>query len=67
MNVRFENKVGESDFMLHLLPGEAPDTDLQSYIDYQKLNSLTRTECFQLPNTEKRVEVTASTQLITLI
>ncbi|GFR34069.1 retrovirus-related Pol polyprotein from transposon 297 [Trichonephila clavata] len=46
---------------------ETPGRDPRPCIDYRKLNEMTRTEFYPIPNIEQRVETVAAAKFITLI
>ena len=60
-------EVGESDYVSPLILVEVTGKDPRPCIDYRKLNSLTRTQYFPLPNIEEKLEIVSAAKYITLI
>ncbi|KFM69716.1 Retrovirus-related Pol polyprotein from transposon 17.6, partial [Stegodyphus mimosarum] len=60
-------EVGESDYTSPMILVEAPNKDPRPCVDYRRLNEITRTQFYPLPNIEERVEEVASAKYITVI
>ncbi|GBM86144.1 hypothetical protein AVEN_75415-1 [Araneus ventricosus] len=59
-------EVGESDYTTPIIFVEAPGKDPRSCVDYRRLNEITPTEFFPLPNIEERIERVAVARYITV-
>ncbi|GFT10110.1 hypothetical protein TNCV_1115471 [Trichonephila clavipes] len=60
-------EVGESDYMSPMILVEVAGKEPRPCIDYRKLNGITRTEYFPLPNIEERVEKVSAAKFITVL
>lgn len=58
---------GDSDYISPMILVETPGRDPRPCIDYRKLNEITRTQFYPIPNIEQRVETVAAAKYITLI
>ncbi|GFR21948.1 retrovirus-related Pol polyprotein from transposon 412 [Trichonephila clavata] len=58
---------GPSEYTSPMILVETPGRDPRPCIDYRKLNEMTRTEFYPIPNIEQRVETVAADKFITLI
>ncbi|GFR23834.1 retrovirus-related Pol polyprotein from transposon 297 [Trichonephila clavata] len=58
---------GPSEYTSPMILVETPGRDPRPCIDYRKLNEMTRTEFYPIPNIEQRVETVAAAKFITLI
>ncbi|GFR33125.1 retrovirus-related Pol polyprotein from transposon 412 [Trichonephila clavata] len=58
---------GPSEYTSPMILVETPGRDPRPCIDYRKLNEMTRTEFYPIPNIEERVETVAAAKFITLI
>ncbi|GFX33032.1 hypothetical protein TNCV_3813011 [Trichonephila clavipes] len=58
---------GPSEYTSPMILVETPGRDPRPCIDYRKLNEITRTEFYPIPNIEQRVETAAAAKFITLI
>ena len=57
---------GESDFTSPLMLVEVPGRDARPCIDYRRLNKVTRTQYFLLPNIEELVEKVSAAKYISV-
>ncbi|GFR27474.1 retrovirus-related Pol polyprotein from transposon 17.6 [Trichonephila clavata] len=62
-----EQRKGPSEYTSPMILVETPGRDPRPCIDYRKLNEMTRTEFYSIPNIEQRVETVAAAKFITLI
>ncbi|XP_054719150.1 uncharacterized protein LOC129228494 [Uloborus diversus] len=60
-------EIGQSDYTSPLILVEVPGKDPRPCVDYRKLNAITRTEFFPLPNIEEVVERVSAAPYITLM
>lgn len=60
-------EVGESDFTSPLILVEVPGKEARPCIDYRRLNKVTRTQFFPLPNLEQRIETVSAARYISLL
>lgn len=60
-------EIGESDFTSPMILVEVPGKDPRPCIDYRRLNEVTKTQYFPLPNIEERVEAVAAAKYITIL
>ncbi|GFY48624.1 retrovirus-related Pol polyprotein from transposon 17.6 [Trichonephila inaurata madagascariensis] len=58
---------GPSEYTSSMILVETPGRDPRPCIDYRKLNEMTRTELYPIPNIEQRFETVAAAKFITLI
>ncbi|GBM95579.1 Retrovirus-related Pol polyprotein from transposon 17.6 [Araneus ventricosus] len=58
---------GASEFTSPIILVETPGREPRPCIDYRKLNEITRTQFYPIPNIEQRVETVAKARYITLI
>ncbi|GBN18709.1 Retrovirus-related Pol polyprotein from transposon 297, partial [Araneus ventricosus] len=58
---------GASEFTSPMILVETPGREPRPCIDYRKLNEITRTQFYPIPNIEQRVETVAKARYITLI
>ncbi|GBO10047.1 Retrovirus-related Pol polyprotein from transposon gypsy, partial [Araneus ventricosus] len=58
---------GESDFTSPLILVEVPGKDARHCIDYRKLNKMTRTQYFPLPNIEELIEKVSAAKYISAL
>ena len=58
---------GDSDYISPMILVETPGREPRPCIDYRKLNEITRTQYYPIPNIEQRVETVAAAKFITLI
>lgn len=58
---------GESDYTSPMILVESPGRDPRPCINYRKLNEITKTQYFPLPNIEQRVETVAAAKYISLL
>ncbi|GBL76830.1 Retrovirus-related Pol polyprotein from transposon 297 [Araneus ventricosus] len=60
-------ELGDSDYTSPTILVEVAGKDPRPCIDYRKLNKLTKTQFFPLPNTEQRVETVALAKYISVL
>lgn len=60
-------EVGDSDYTSPMILVEVAGRDPRPCIDYRKLNKLTKTQFFPLPNIEQRVETVAAAKFISVL
>ncbi|GFT37521.1 transposon Ty3-G Gag-Pol polyprotein [Nephila pilipes] len=58
---------GESDFKSPLILVEVPEKDARPCIDYRRLNKVTRTQFFPLPNIEELIEKISAAKYISVL
>lgn len=58
---------GASEYTSPMILVETPGREPRPCIDYRKLNAITRTQFYPIPNIEQRVETVAKAKFITLI
>lgn len=57
---------GDSDYISPMILVETPGREPRPCIDYRKLNEITQTQFYPIPNIEQRVETVAAANFITL-
>ncbi|KAG8173350.1 hypothetical protein JTE90_016277, partial [Oedothorax gibbosus] len=70
VNKMLEMKVtepGDSDFTSPMILVEAPGKDPRPCIDYRRLNKVTRTQFFPIPNIEQLIEKVAASKYISVL
>jgi hypothetical protein len=60
-------EIGQSDFTSPMILVECPGKDPRPCVDYRRLNAVTRTEFFPLPNIEEVVEKVSSAPFISVM
>lgn len=60
-------EAGESDFTSPLILVEVPGKDPRPCIDYRRLNKVTRTQYYPLPNIEERIEIVSAARFISIL
>ncbi|GBN40536.1 hypothetical protein AVEN_120926-1 [Araneus ventricosus] len=58
---------GESDFTSPLILAEVPGKDASPCIDYRRLNKVTRTQYFPLPNIGELIEKVSAAKYISVL
>ncbi|GBM65639.1 hypothetical protein AVEN_164741-1 [Araneus ventricosus] len=60
-------EIGDSDYTSNMILVEVPGKDPRPCINYRKLNKITKTQFFPLPNIEQRVETLAAAKYISVL